>query len=69
MMWYLETPGLREEQITQSMEALAKGGFKFKHVIRSGEESPEEASTALMGVHARYWGTSGTLRRIISPQD
>ena len=37
-----ESPELREEQITQSTENLARGGFKFKYMIRSGEEPPEE---------------------------
>ena len=38
-------PDLREEQIAQSMEVLAQGGFKFKYVIRSGEDPTEEASS------------------------
>ena len=57
-----ENPGLRDEQITQSVEVLAKGGFKFKHVIRSGEER------LLMEAHARCWGTRRTPRNIIFPQ-
>ena len=28
-----------------SIDVLAKGGFKFKHVIRSGEKPPEGASS------------------------
>ena len=39
-----ESPELREKQINQSMKVLARGGFKFKYVIRSGEEPPEGAS-------------------------
>ena len=35
-----ESPELREKKINQSMEVLARGGFKFKYVIRSGEEPP-----------------------------
>ena len=46
MMWFLELrkPGLREEHVAQSIQVLAQGGFKFKHVIKSGEDPPEGAS-------------------------
>ena len=36
---------LREAQIAQSVEVLARGGFKFKYMIKSGEDPPEGAST------------------------
>ena len=39
------SPDLREEQIAQSVEVLAQGGFKFKYIIRSGEDPPEGASS------------------------
>ena len=39
-----EDPALRDEQIDQSIQVLAKGGLKFKHVIKSGEKPPEGAS-------------------------
>ena len=39
------SPNLSEAQIAQSVEVLARGGFKFKHVIKSGEDPPEGAST------------------------
>ena len=39
-----EDPALRDEQIDQSIQVLAKGGFKFKHKIKSGEEPPKGAS-------------------------
>ena len=38
------SPNLREKQIIQSIEVLTRGGFKFKFVIRSGEEPPGGAS-------------------------
>ena len=38
-------PEERELQIEQSIKVLAQGGFKFKHVIQSGEDPPEGASS------------------------
>ena len=35
----------REEQIHQSTLVLAKGGFKFKFIVRSGQKPPEQASS------------------------
>ena len=39
------SPDRRKVQIAQSVEVLARGGFKFKYVIKSGEDPPEGAST------------------------
>ena len=38
-------PETRELQIEQSIQVLAQGGFKFKLVVKSGEDPPEGAST------------------------
>ena len=50
--WYVDDvvsgtsdPDLREEQINQSTQVLALGGFKFKYLINSGEDLPEGASS------------------------
>ena len=38
-------PETRELQIEQSVEVLAQGGFKFKHVIRCGQDPPDGSSS------------------------
>ena len=38
-------PETRELQVEQSIKFLAQVVFKFKHVIKSGEDPPEGAST------------------------
>ena len=39
------TPEDQDLQVDQSIQVLAQGGFKYKHVIKSGEDPPEGSSS------------------------
>ena len=48
-----------EEQVRQSQECLARGGFSLKYVVRSGEPPPEKASSdgLTVGCLGMAWNT------------